>query len=303
MKLLFTIIILLQLATLKTSAQGCSDAGFCSIKYHIKTNKNIAKENSFSIGNILGLADKNVSVNNTYINANIKLYNDLFLDTKINAIYASGNLGTNFNIGDITTTLQYGAYSNSQTNTSVSIGAGIKIPLSGANNKINGAPAPMHYQSTLGTTDVLAGISIIKNKWEVVTGVQIPLTTNNNNTFLTTNTANNKYINTNKFERKSDVILKLAYQTNKALKKIYLKTSLVCIYHTAQDSYINNLNQRIKIANSNGPNVNVLLTANYDISDVKGLKFIVSTPSFINNVRADGLRRNFAFGAEYRISF
>jgi hypothetical protein len=96
--------------------------------------------------------------------------------------YANGNLGTAFGPGDI-----YLSASKSKLlkgNWNLTSTLGVKIPLSQSNISEAGMPLPIQYQSSLGTFDVIAGLTFSDKQWQFSVGYQQPLSGENKNSYL-----------------------------------------------------------------------------------------------------------------------
>ncbi|MGC4101827.1 hypothetical protein [Ferruginibacter sp.] len=295
----YCFIILVLAAGSKTQAQGCSDAGFCSLKYAGTS----AHKNSIALGNISGVADGHTFVNSTYITYSMQLHKKLLWDTKLVANYASGKLGHNFNAGDVFTNISYKAWQNSTQQKSITALAGLKIPLTKSNDKAGGQPLPMAYQASLGTYDLLLGGNVQINKWEFTNAWQIPLTRQNENTFIKENSSSGDFSSTNKFRRKSDVLLRAAYNIKRAGSKFSFKPNLLAVYHLSNDSYEDGNTNRQQLTGSKGLTLNANIIGKYFINRSNSIELSIAAPFVVRQIRPDGLTREFTAGIEYKISF
>ena len=289
----------------RIKAQGCSDAGFCSLKYHnIADQKDTTqKKNSISLGNVSGIGDGNTFENGTWLTYSRQIGKRFFADTKITTNYASGSIANNFNIGDVFVNLSYEATKHQYNQSSLKLLAGLKIPLTAGNDKAGGKPLPMTFQSSLGTFDALLGINYSIKKFEFTNAYQIPITKQNKNTYLKEYSVTDDFPSTNNFERKADVLLRAAYNFNKIGKHIYLKPNLLAIYHVGEDSYENIFGQRQNLKGSDGLTLNANVIANYTINALSSFGISLATPFIVRDIRPDGLTREFTIAIEYKISF
>jgi len=281
------------------AAQGCSDAGFCSLQYH--GGKAVNNKNSITLGNVSGVADGNTFVNGSYITYSRQLRKKLFWDTKFTANYASGALASNFNAGDVFTSFSVNAFAAKSK--SVILLAGLKIPLTVANDKAGGKPLPMAYQSSLGTYDLLLGASYSIHNWSFTNAWQVPLTRQNKNTFLEEYAVTNDFPSTNNFRRKTDVLLRAAYHIKKVAKNITLKPGLLAIYHLAADSYEDIYAMRRSIEGSKGVTLNANIVGSWQLNRSGSFELSLAAPFAVRKIRPDGLTREFTAGLEYKISF
>jgi hypothetical protein len=286
------------LFVMHTQAQGCSDAGFCSLKY-----AGSGAKNTITLGNVSGVADGQAFVNGTYVSYARQLAKHVLWDTKLTANYASGKLANNFNVGDVFTNVAVTVWQN-KTKQNIFTGlAGVKIPLTAANDKAGGKPLPMAYQASLGTVDLLVGGSFNVNKWEFTNAWQVPLTQQNKNTFIKEYSVSNDFPSTNKFMRKPDVLLRGAYTIKKPGSKFSFKPNLLAIYHLGEDSYENVYGERQMLAGSKGLTLNANVIAKYAVNKSNIIELSLAAPFVVREVRPDGLTREFTAGIEYKISF
>ena len=151
------------------SAQGCSDAGFCSIG-GLKPEAAAPKADGRGFQRItvlspFGQGDDAVFVWTPGIQYEYVAAGGWSFQGKLTANYADGNLGSEFGAGDV-----YLAASKSKAlknNWGGTYTAGVKIPLGTANASAMGMPLPMQYQSTLGTFDLILGGSISNKSWQL----------------------------------------------------------------------------------------------------------------------------------------
>ncbi len=298
MKKLFLLLVTIVLVY-AVNAQGCSDAGFCSLKYAA----NNSNKNSIAIGNVSGVTDGQTFVNGTYISYAKQLSKRFLWDTKLTANYASGKLANNFNVGDVFTNISVAAWQNKTKQNSFTALAGIKIPLTAANDKAGGKPLPMAYQVSLGTYDLLVGGSLQVNKWEFTNAWQIPVSGENKNTFIKEYSVSNDFPTTNKFKRRADVLLRAAYNIKKAGNKFSFKPNLLAIYHLGKDSYEDIYAKRQLLPGSDGLTLNANVIAKYAINKTNSIELSLAAPFVVREVRPDGLTREFTAGIEYKISF
>jgi hypothetical protein len=281
-------------------AQGCSDAGFCSLKYHAANKE---EKNTITLGNTIGIGDGGVFINTTHIAYTRQLSTKLYWDVKGTSNFATGDLGNNFNVGDVFTNLSYKAWESSSKQQAFTVLSGVKFPLTVANDKAGNKPLPMAYQSSLGTTDLLLGVNYRLNKWEFTQAWQLPLTKQNKNTFLKEFSTSTDFPSTNNFQRKADALVRVAYNIEKEQSKFSFKPNLLLIYHLANDSYENIFSMKEAIKNSQGVTLNANFIGKYSINKKSSLELSLAAPLVVREVRPDGLTRKFTAGIEYKFSF
>jgi hypothetical protein len=293
---------------IKILAQGCSDAGFCTI-HSIKNNTEREDEgtktnNELLIGLSFGKGERSVSVYTTYAEYTRNFSRNTSATARISFAAISGELANTNGPGDIYLSINHGIGAGSRWHKSVV--AGLKFPLDRSNIVKNGIHLPMPYQTSLGTTDLIAGLNILRNAFGATLAFQLPLQSSNSNRFLPADYPNNKYASeylpTNQFRRKGDVLLRTSWNVQ-AGKKFSIRPSLLGIYHLANDSYLDSLKMRIPIPASKGLTLNANLFIDYRLSTESKFEISFATPFLVRKNRPDGLTRSFVAAIEYKINF
>ena len=298
MKKLFSAIIALMLFQF-TNAQGCSDAGFCSVGSFSSHQKNKIINNHQStlrLGNAFGVGEQSINIITPYIQFD-QQFNNFQLQVKATYNSASKNNYSIADFGDlfVVATRAY----NNKNGGKILMNAGIKFPLGNEDNKSNNQSLPMAYQSTLGTVDAIAGITYQKNNWDFSAAIQIPLTKNNKNSFIQPLTAPfidelGNFSSTRKFNRKADVLLRAA-KSFMVSNKVNISTGALAIYHLGNDAFTDNTGKVNTINNSEGLTLNLNLALNWTISNHVNFNLITGAPVVVRKSRPDGLTRSFVF--------
>ncbi len=295
MKKVFVSIISLAIANFSI-AQGCSDAGFCSIgsfSSHQKNKTVNTHQSTLRMGNAFGVGEQSMNIITPYIQFD-QQFKDFQLQVKANYNSASKNNYSISGIGDlfIVGTKTY----NNKNGSKILINAGVKVPLGNEDSKSNGTSLPMAYQSTLGTVDAIAGITYQKNNWDFSAAFQIPLTKNNKNSFITPLIGSelNNFVSTRMFHRKSDMLVR-ATKSFSVSNKVNMSFRTLAIYHLGNDTYTDNSGKVNTINNSEGLTLNLNLALNWSISDNVSFNLITGAPAVVRKSRPDGLTRSFVF--------
>lgn len=309
------------LSALLVNAQGCSDAGFCTLG-SLKSNFDFEKKdsslnekelkNTIGVGFSYGLGEDFNNNFNPYLIYNRKLSKHLELQTKLTTAFIQGKIAQVNYISDI-----YIA-----TNTSVPIkdkkpklkqhlnviGA-IKIPFSVANLKKDGVALPLAYQPSLGTFDIIIGVNYIVRGFEINGAFQIPVAQINKNSYFkeystfTFNEGKSTFTSTNLFKRKPDFLFRFAYVFHTKNYKWLFKPNLLNIVHLGKDTYVDIYGKKQKIDGSEGYTLNAALNITYLINKHHNLELSAGTPLVVRKVRPDGLTRKVAIALEYHFNF
>ena len=268
-------------------------------------NKKASSANEVAAGINVGVGEQSTISLNPYIDYGRRLNARWNFHAKITGTYASGFLGNTFNAGDI---FLVSSFHPKIKNENITFLAAFKIPLTTSNDKnLNGKPLPLDYQSSLGTYDLVGGISyLFKKRIDISAGVQIPVINNNKNSFFTdeySDTRVNNFASTNLFERKPDALLRLGYFLPIQKQSISIKPNLLFIYHLGDDNYTNRFNTKQAITGSNGLTLNAGINLVKTFANKNELELIAATPLIVRDVRADGLTRSAVLNIQYKVAF
>jgi len=305
-KTILTTVILLALTTSKLNAQGCSDAGVCSVgSSHVAGYDSSDVEraaSSVSLTTSLGMGEQGTTVLQVIPELNIGILKNLSWQARIPFMSISGNLGDVSGIGDIVTGLNFELNNNATSNTSLY--AGVKIPLSESNEQDKNRSLPMPYQVGLGTFDFLSGISHRMNNFQATIGYQHVIDNGNKNRFTRAMWSDNadaqKYFESDGFIRGNDTSFKLEYHFD--VNKVKIAPGVLAIYRLNKDQALdaNFVHQDIK--GSDGVTLNIVGNANYEIGKKSSLRAQMGFPIVVRDVRADGLTRSLVFNLGYYIN-
>lgn len=292
MKKLFSLLTLLFSSFLYS--QGCSDAGICTVdnmKY--QENDSLVYKNAVKVGFNYGLSYENINVLGAYLAFNRKISEKVDIGARLTYFNQFNEDISSAAISDAIIT------SNFKLANDLKGTIGFKIPFTDGNLKENGAALPMDFQPSLGTFDLILGVSKKINKFNFVLGYQQPLTQNKNEFFAP---ANSKFSSTNQFKRAGDLLFRAVYNYQIS-ERFGFSPSLLPIYHIAEDKYTDLSNVERNIEGSDGLTLNANLYFNYRLDKKQSLEFSLGGPLVVRDVRPDGLTRGFVANLEYKISF
>lgn len=280
-------------------AQGCSDAGFCSVGNTFTDDLKDTK-NQIDFGTILGGGEADIFYISPYVTYTRNFSDSFSMSAKVTYSQADGDFGTRGQFGDAFLTGNY-IFKEKNAKTWSAL-LGFKFPFTSSNAKINDVSLPLDYQASLGTFDLIAGVGLNYKKWLFNTAIQIPVFNNNKNSYFDEFSASNDFNSTNLFERKPDFLFRTTY-TIATNKKITFKPNLLFIYHLGEDTYENIFGNRTTIEGSDGLTLNGNLITSYALSTNKIIELSLATPFVIREERPDGLTRSFTAGLIYKYAF
>lgn len=311
-------------------SQGCSDAGFCTLGA-LRPNQAYSKKiniklRSVEISNYLGITQSYITIYNISADLNVSISNKISAQIKLPYQYVSGGLAKKHGLGDISLSGAYNIFANDKFQINASVG--MKIPTNNADTKntitdkfgkTKELALPMYYQTSLGTWDVLGGISFMTKNWLFATGFQHALT-QTPNTFLWKPydpTADSSkayhYMKSKHLKRGTDVMLRV--ERNFRFSNWNFYAGLLGIYRLNVDSFVDGDNKRKDIKGSDGLALTLLVGGGYRFDTHSGLKCmfglnlkdriatqIFKTKEIIEHKNPDGLSRFLviSLGYEYR---
>jgi hypothetical protein len=286
--------------TTNINAQGCSDAGFCSVGNGFKS-MDVHLKNNFEVGAIYGIGEEDVTVYSQYASYTRNVNTEFSMSLKLTSQFSTGNFGTNGGLGDAYVSGNYNFKLASKSKLNVLMG--FKIPLNSANEKIDGTSLPMDYQSSLGTFDWISGVSLTVDKWDFNIAYQLPLTKYNKNSYLSEYSGTDDFQSTNLFGRKSDGLFRTTYTIKTLNNKFTFKPNVLAIYHFGEDTFENIFGVREKIDGSNGLTLNANVIASYKLGTNSYLETSIAAPLVVREARPDGLTRALTIGLAYKVNF
>ena len=149
-------------------SQGCSDAGFCTMgamKPDQPFNKKIqVRLRSMEISFYRGTTPKPVTpvIYVATADFNFSLNSKTSFQIKLPFQAVNGQLANTSGLGDISVCITRMLLKTENYDINFSIGG--KIPTNNAAKDIDDLPLPMYYQTSLGSYDLIAGISLISRK-------------------------------------------------------------------------------------------------------------------------------------------
>lgn len=293
-----------------TYAQGCSDAGFCTMgamKPDQPFNKKVqlklrAMEMSFYRGTTT--LTPIVYVANLDLSFSLNQKNSFQVKLPYQAV--TGRLANTDGIGDISLSFTRNIHTTERFDINFSLGA--KIPTNESDKSIDGFPLPMYYQTSLGTYDFISGVSMITRKWLFATGIQIPLNKNNNQ-FLWSRWQGSsedaayieKYDRANQLKRGIDVMLRA--ERNFRFARFNFSTGLLPIYRIKRDVIEIPDGNKVTLDDAQGLALSVIVTGGYSLNVRNGIRLLLGHKLVQRDNNPDGLTREFVSTISYTYRF
>ncbi len=298
------------LSTTRLRAQGCSDAGFCTmgaLKPDQPYNKRIAiRLRSMEIGFYRGTTTLTPIIYVATADLNFGINDKTSFQVKLPYQAVRGQLANTAGLGDISLCLTRNIVKRRQFDVNVSLGG--KLPTNGANKSEEGFPLPMYYQTSLGSFDVMAGISLVSRRWLFATGIQHPFNQNKNQflwsaweTSAEDQAYIHRYANAKELYRGTDVMLRV--ERNFRFSQWNFSVGLLPIYRLNHDVITDKTGKRVEQANTTGLAMSAIVTAGYNFDVRSGVRLLVGHKLVQRETNPDGLTRELVMTLSYCYKF
>jgi hypothetical protein len=300
------------LFTNKLYAQGCSDAGFCTMgamKPDQPFNKKIElRLRSMEISFYRGTTTLTPIIYVATADLNFSLNNKTSFQIKLPYQAIKGRLASTSGLGDISLCFTRSLYSSEKFDINLSLGG--KIPTNNSDKKSDeGNPLPMYYQTSLGTYDAIMGLSFISRNWLFATGIQHPFN-NNKNDFLWSNWESNdqneldyvhEYHKARKLKRGTDIMIRV--ERNFRFSRLNFSVGVLPIYRVNHDQITLLDGSVIKPKGAIGLAMSGIVTAGYNFNVRSGIKCLVGRKLTQREDNPDGLTRHLVTTLSYVYRF
>lgn len=225
--------------------------------------------------------------------------------------FVEGQLAKTSSLGDLSICLTRNIYSADRFDINLSVGG--KIPTNNSDLSNEGNALPMYYQTSLGTYDFIAGLSLINRNWLFATGIQIPLNQNKNqfdwHRWVDPDPVEQEYVqryaNATNLSRGTDIMLRI--ERNFRLSRFNFSIGALPIYRITPDVITNFQNVRTsfdaKGNEAKGLALSAIGTVGYHFNVRSGIKLLVGHKIVQREFSPDGLTREFVSSVTYLYRF
>jgi hypothetical protein len=298
------------LANTNILSQGCSDAGFCTMgamkpdqKFEKKGN---IKLRSVEVSHYYGLTRFKDKIFVYTADFGFAFGKKMQGQVKLPYQRTQGVLANKGGLSDISLSLTRNLVAKEKYQINATLGA--KIPTGNPTKTDDqGRALPMYYQSTLGTFDVVAGISLATRGWLFAVGYQQAL-----------NKVDNKFVwgpfqgDPNEEEalrypispnlwRGKDVMLRM--EKNVRFSKFNISLGLLSIYRLDKDKTQKANEVEVYAPDSNGLALTALVGGGYRLTPRSAIKIMNGFRIVKRHANPDGLSREFVNTIGYEFQF
>lgn len=251
------------------------------------------------MGEHFEIGEQKTIINSFIIGGKVFLPHGTMLDIKLPYTVVVGDLATTNDIGDISLSISKRLHSSEGNNLIFTLGS--RLLTNNADKSKGGRPLPMPFQTSLGTNDLLLGLTANRQDWQFSIGYQHPFGRNKNQ-FLRSAWPDNEeaqeYFESRELKRGDDVAIRVEKRFRKNRFDIY--AGVLGLYRIEKDRIMKE-GSDIKLSRSSAPTININGTLLYHLSPKINLKATYGNPIVWRKSRADGLERVFSFTSSIEI--
>ena len=291
--------------------QGCSDAGFCTMGA-MKPDQPFSRRlnirlRSMELSYYRGKTTMTPVVHSLTADLNFTLNTRNGLQVKLPFQWVNGRLGDTKGAGDISLCYTRLVWNGDVWNLSASMGA--KLPTNRSDKtSAEGLPLPMYYQTSLGTYDGIAGLSLISRKWMFATGLQVPFNQNGNQ-FLWGKWASRPdvsdyilgYGRAKDLRRGVDVMFRA--ERNFRFSRFNASIGLLPIWRIRRDEFTSPQGVRVTANGTTGMALSAIGTLGYQFNVKSGFRLLYGKKIHQRDLNLDGLTRESVVTFSYIYKF
>ncbi len=281
MKTVSVIIALILLAPPLLRSQ-CSDAGVCTIGKHQPT-----LYHSVGVGYTYGNSGKpdDLQVHTIGLNASIRAFQETRLIVSFPWSLQSGRMGSTSGLGDLTLLVDQVLSRGTAGRWNMQFGGKF------ATGEVNGGDLPQAYQSGLGTSDLLFGLSFTRDELTMAIGYQ-----------LSRGRSDNRIT---RLKRGDDLLLRAGYELVASPFSTQIELLAIKRLHTSsvRAFTITPTEQFVEVKGSDQFQANVVGQTSYPLTDQYALQALVAVPLFKRDINLDGLTRALTVSTGIQFSF
>ncbi len=292
-------------------SQGCSDSGFCTMGA-MSPNQGYSKRSDVKVRSLAIEYYRAKSTLSPVIHAatlalDLSIGPKHMVQIKVPHQWVKGRLGSTQGWGDISLSVTRNLLK--KRNFDINATLGTRIPTNGSRkSNVRGNELPMYYQTSLGSFDIIAGVSFINRKWLLALGYQQALTKNANGfqheeweVFPDTNYLL-EYPLATALKRGKDIMLRV--ERNFRFSNFGFHVGLLPIYRINKDRIFSQMEMKyIPVDETTGLALSGLAGIEYRFNAHRSMHFIYGRKITQRKVNPDGLTRHDLITLSYKQNF
>lgn len=314
-------ILLIFIQASRLHAQGCSDAGFCTMGA-MRPNQNapggsMLKLRSLEFSQYVGRTEFKDYIIAYQADFNFTIGKKIGAQIKIPYMMINGPLAKTKGFGDVSVSASRGIaeWGNWQLSTTVGFKFPVRIVEEPFKKDVNysnyvsdeGKPLPMYYQSSLGTFDIVWGASVRNKNWMFATGLQYSVN-RNDNMFLWGPWRSSQdsiialeYPRAKELKRGFDIMFRV--ERNFRFSRFNCYVGALPIWRLTPDTFTLPNGTRTNAEGSTGVAMTILTGAGYQFNVHHAIKLLFGKQVIKREHNPDGLSRLWVTSINYEIKF
>ncbi len=292
-------------------AQGCSDAGFCTMgamRPGQTYNKRINfKLRTLELSQYRGSTPQGPLIYATTLDLNFGISQKTSLQFKLPYQWIKGDMGNTSGFSDISFGLTTTLVNNEKFKINCTIGG--KIPTNQSDLRdSNERMLPMYYQTSLGSYDFVVGASLISRKWLLATGLQFALSENKNafnyDDWEDFPDQEHLQLHALAYDLKRGIDFMVRVERNFNFANFNVHVGLLPIYRIKSDQLLNSeTGEHINQEGTKGVALTGIAGVTYHFNVDHSMKFIIGRKFRQREVNPDGLTRHQIMSLSYITRF
>ncbi len=291
--------------------QGCSDAGFCTMGA-MRPNQSYSSKSSIKLRSVeflqyVGVTKFNDVILTSLVDINLAVGKRGSVQLKLPYTFVSGPLAHTSGMSDISYSYTHALLRKKTFQILGTVGG--KLPTNNSNKlSSDGRALPMYYQTSLGTYDIVAGISFVTRNWLVAAGYQQALNKNDNQfrwsqwSGSSLNAQALEYSVSWDLKRGKDVMFRVERNFRSTKWNAYV--GLLSIYRFTKDEVSKGTeNVRVLATGTDGVAITALTGIGYRFNTVVAIKGLFGYKVLSRLHNADGLSRDYVSSLSLEIQF
>lgn len=293
-----------------TNGQGCSDAGFCTMGA-MKPDQSFSRRVNFKLRSLelsfyRGTSTLTPVIYSLTADMNFGISDKLGFQIKVPYQWVTGRFANTQSLSDISFSFTRNIIRNEGLDLNLTVGG--KIPTNNSTHEsAAGLVLPMYYQTSLGSYDVIAGISMLTKKWLLAFGYQQALTANENSFRFGewVNFPDREYLSSYDVGVGLKRGIDLMFRVEHSIRFINYSFSfgMLPIYRITPDKGLIETREDQAEIKTTGLALSYLTGFTYHVNTTSSMKILYGYKLLDRKTNPDGLTRNDVFTMAYMLRF
>jgi hypothetical protein len=293
-------------------SQGCSDSGFCTMGAvkpdQIYVPKISVRINAIELTQHFGYTKYGDQIHSTFLDINVGLLRRTTFQFRLPAYTTiRGNMPTTTGWGDYFINASHLLVSKDQYQVNLTVGAKLFNRAQSEKRSEEGKSMPLYQQTSLGSDDLIAGISIISRKWMLASAYKHPVNRVRNNFNQEQWIESPLYSTVQDYTTSAGLLpgadLMLRIERSFRFSQWSFSTGILNIYRLNRDEILDGNGNSMPLMGTQGLASNFLAGARYRFNIHSSVKLLAAVTLKERERNPDGLARDFVSQLAYEYRF